>query len=91
MGQMVNELRAAIGRPMPRALTLTAALCFFTCATYGTSNLIAFALGIYADPLYLMGDLLSMGFAAYVASRALSDLSLLSPASTATESEEPTV
>lgn len=71
---MLYEVRAAIGRDLPRALSVTSAIAFLFCATVGVSDLIAFIAGIYTDPLYLMGDLLVLGFAIYVAARAVADL-----------------
>jgi hypothetical protein len=76
---MLYELRALIGRPMPRALLVTSAICFFLCAAIGVSDLIAFAARIYTDPLYFVIDLLVTGLALYVGSRAVGDLIQASP------------
>lgn len=85
---MLYELRALIGRPMPRALLVTSAICFFLCTVIGASDLIAFAARIYTDPLYFVIDLLVTGLALYVGSRAVSDLALLAKAPDADTSKK---
>jgi hypothetical protein len=76
---MLYELRAMIGRAMPRALCVTSALCFFFCAVVGVSDIIAFIGGVFTDFLYLIIDLLATGFALYIGSRAVGDLMQAAP------------
>ena len=71
---MLYEIRTLIACSKPRGLAVTSALCFFCTAVFGISNLIAFFAGVYTDPLYLMGDLVSVGFAACLASRTVGGL-----------------
>lgn len=82
---MIYELRALIGRPMPRALALSRAICFFLCTTVGISNLFAFIARVYTDPLYFTIDLLVTSVAVYVGSRTIADLYSLAPAKDAGE------
>ena len=71
---MLFELRAVLGIAKPRGLAVTSSLCLFYPGVCGGSNVIAFLAGSYRDPLYLMGDLVCLGIAVYVACRAASDL-----------------
>lgn len=79
MAFMLYELRAMIGRALPRALSVTSAICFFFCAVVGVSDIIAFIAGIYTDFLYFIIDLLATGFALYIGSRAVGDLMQTAP------------
>lgn len=87
---MLFEIRTLIGCPKPRGLAVTSAICFFCTAVYGGSNLIAFVVGTYANALYLMGDLVSLGFAVYLACRTVGDLlpAKTEPKQNAAETEE---
>lgn len=79
MSFMLYELRTLIGRSLPRALSITSALCFFFCAAVGVSDIIAFIAGVYTDFLYFIIDLLATGFALYIGSRAAGDLMQAAP------------
>lgn len=70
---LLYELRDVAGIPRPRALTASTALAFFFSVAVGASDLVAYCLGIYADPSYLIQDLLLVGFAFYIGARALND------------------
>ncbi len=70
---LLYELRDVAGIPRPRALTACTALAFFFTVTVGASDLVAYCLSIYADPSYLIQDLLLIGFAFYIGARALND------------------
>lgn len=86
---MLYELRTLIGRSLPRALSITSALCFFFCAAVGVSDIIAFIGGVYTDFLYFIIDLLVTGFALYIGSRAVGDLMQAAPvAATETTSDD---
>jgi hypothetical protein len=76
---MLYELRAMIGRAMPRALCVTSALCFFFCTVVGVSGIVAFIARIYTSFLYFVIDLLATGFALYIGSRAVGDLMQAAP------------
>ncbi|MBE6703391.1 MAG: hypothetical protein E7585_08310 [Ruminococcaceae bacterium] len=71
---MLYEIAAAVGRARPRVLSVASAICFTVTASTGISNLIGFAAGKGSDPLYLMGDLIALTVAFYVAARAVGDL-----------------
>lgn len=70
---LLYELRDEAGIPRPRALTACTALAFFLSLSVGASDLVAYCLGIYADPTYLFQDLLLIGFALYTAARGATD------------------
>ena len=85
---MLYELRTLIDRSLPRALSITSAICFFFGAVVGVSDIVAFIGGVYTDLLYFMIDLLVTGLALYVGSRAVADLRLISPAASDNEQSE---
>ena len=89
---MLFEIRTLIGQERPLGHAVASCLCIFCTATYGGSNLIAFLAGSYSDPLYLMGDLLSLGFAIYLICRTVCGLlrnkSESTPAPTETEENQ---
>ena len=87
---MLYELRTLIGRSLPRALSITSALCFFFCATVSVSDIIAFIGGVYTDFLYFIIDLLVTGFALYIGSRAVGDLMQAAPDSAAETTSDDT-
>lgn len=76
---LLYELRDVAGIPRPCALTACTALAFFFSVTVGASDLVAYFLGIYADPTYLMQDLLLIGFAFYIGARGLNDSTVTLP------------
>lgn len=76
---MLYELRMLINRSLPRALSVTSAICFFFCTVVGVSGIIAFIAGIYTSLLYFIIDLLATGFALYIGSRAVGDLMQIAP------------
>jgi hypothetical protein len=71
---MLYELRARIGRPAPRALTVTSALVLMLCIPTGVSDLIAYACDLYDNTLYLICDLVLIAFGGYVASHTVATL-----------------
>lgn len=86
---MLYELRTLIDRALPRALSVTSAICFFFCAVVGVSDIIAFIAGVYTDFLYFIIDLLATGFALYIGSRTVRDLMQIThDAATAANSED---
>ena len=65
MFAMLYELRALLGRPMPRARVCTATLAASLCTVCSLSNIVAFIGGVYDDLLYFFFDLLILAFAVY--------------------------
>ena len=68
---LVTELRDLAGRSAPRSRAAFTILAFSLAFTVGASGLAAFAAGLYNNVAYLLQDLLLLGLAAYVATRAL--------------------
>lgn len=85
---MLFEIRILIGRGKPRGLTVASAICAFCTVVFGGSNLIAFLSGVYTDSLYLMGDLMALGFAVYLICRTVGDLLSTVPSNTAETEQE---
>lgn len=86
---MLYELRARIGRPAPRALTVTSALVLMLCIPTGVSDLIAYACDLYDNTLYLICDLILTAFAASVACRTIAALRSYLPDGEEQNSEDP--
>lgn len=76
---LLYELRAAVGIPLPRALTACTALAFFLSTTVGFSDLVATVAGIYTDQTYFAQDLLLIVFAVYVGARGAADCRMPAP------------
>lgn len=68
---LLYEQRAAIGQSKPRALTAISLLAFLITAAVGVSGVIAYLADIYTDTLYLLQDLLAVGYALWIGARVL--------------------
>ena len=68
---MLYELRALLGRALPRACTAATTLAAALCFVYSLSNTIAFLGGVYDDVTYFLFDLVTLGFAAYFTTKCL--------------------
>ena len=64
---MLYDVRVLLDLQRPRARIVCGSIAFLLCTALGTSNLIAFAAGVYEDALYFFPSLALVGFAIYVA------------------------
>ena len=71
LASLLYEQRAAIGQSKPRALTAVTLLAFLITATVGVSGVIAYLVGVYTSTLYLLQDLLAVGYALWIGARVL--------------------
>ena len=71
MFAMLYELRALLGRPMPRACTAATTVSASLCVIYALSNAIAFLGGVYDDLTYFFFDLVTLGFAVYFITKSI--------------------
>ncbi|MBQ2806951.1 MAG: hypothetical protein IJA78_02240 [Clostridia bacterium] len=69
MGSLLADQRAALGRNKPRALAALSLLALLITATVGVSGVVAYLAGVYTDTLYLLQDLLTVGYALFVGTR----------------------
>lgn len=66
---LLFEHRALLSRPKPILHVVATLLAFLTCTAVGLSNTVAFLAGTYDSALYLLLDLLCLGFGAYFGAR----------------------
>ena len=71
MFAMLYELRALLGRPTTRAYVGVTAFAAVLCAVFSVSNIIALFANVYSSALYLVFDLVALGYAAYFITKSI--------------------
>ncbi len=69
MVAVLYELRAMTDAPHPRAQAAACGFAFFACATTGVPNALAFLLGSFDKPFYLLADFVCIALAIYFAAK----------------------
>ena len=73
---LLYELRAKTDISHPTALSVFGGLAFFLTVSVGLSDIIAYLIGVFGNPLYLVQDLLLLTLAVYIGARSFADATL---------------